>query len=288
MIANARCIAAALALSASLATPAVAATWNDTFLGYRYGTQFHEPNNTRDVRKHVLQFTHASGYATGQNFVNLDILQSDRNDPISGGDSGATEFYLTYRHQLHLGKLLDKDLSFGPVKEVAFTGGFDLNTKNTRFAPRKRLVVAGPTLKFDVPGFLDVSLLAGKEWNHCGLGAPACPEASIAFDPQLILSVAWGIPFQAGLLPLKFQGFLNYNTAKGRDYARVKTEAETLMRTSLMVDVGQMTGSRKNTLLAGVGYEMWLNKFGNHANAAGVTKPGINTYAPTLQLEWHF
>ena len=36
-------IAAALALSAPLATPAVAATWSDTFLGYRYGTQFHEP-----------------------------------------------------------------------------------------------------------------------------------------------------------------------------------------------------------------------------------------------------
>ncbi len=100
MIANVRCIAAALALSAPLATPAVAATWSDTFLGYRYGTQFHEPNNTKDVRKHVLQFTHASGYSLGQNFVNMDVLQSDKNDPISGGDSGATEFYLTYRRQL--------------------------------------------------------------------------------------------------------------------------------------------------------------------------------------------
>ena len=55
MIANVRCIAAALALSAPLATPAVAATWSDTFLGYRYGTRFHEPNNTQDVRKHVLR-----------------------------------------------------------------------------------------------------------------------------------------------------------------------------------------------------------------------------------------
>ena len=49
-----------------------------------------------------------------------------------------------------------------------------------------------------------------------------------------------------------------------------------------------MAAGRKNTLLMGVGYEMWLNKFGNHATAAGVTKPGINTYAPTLQVEWHF
>ena len=275
----------ALACAGNLAS---AATWSDSFLGYRYGTQFHEPSNTKDVRKHVLQYSQSSGYSVGQNFVNLDILQSDKNDPSSGGDTGATEFYLTYRHQLHLGKLLERDLSFGPVKEVAFTAGFDLNTKNTTFAPRKRLVVAGPTLKFKVPnnGFFDLSLLAGKEWNHCGLAS--CTDHEHGFDTQLILSAAWGLPFQAGPVPLKFQGFLNYNTDKGKDYAGVKTEAETLMRTSLMVDVGQMAAGRKNTLLLGVGYEMWLNKFGNHATAAGVTKPGINTYAPTFQVEWHF
>lgn len=278
----------ALVATAACAGTASAATWSDSFLGYRYGTQFHEPSNTKDVRKHVLQYSQASGYSVGQNFVNLDILQSDKNDPSSGGDTGATEFYLTYRHQLHLGKLLERDLSFGLVKEVAFTAGFDLNTKNTTFAPRKRLLVAGPTLKFNVPnnGFLDLSLLAGKEWNHCGLAS--CTDHEHGFDNQLILSAAWGLPFQAGPVPLKFQGFINYNTDKGKDYAGVKTEAETLMRTSLMVDVGQLAAGRKNTLLVGVGYEMWLNKFGNHATAAGVTKPGINTYAPTLQMEWHF
>ena len=225
----------ALACAGNLASAAI---WSDSFLGYRYGTQFHEPSNTKDVRKHVLQYSQSSGYSVGQNFVNLDILQSDKNDPSSGGDTGATEFYLTYRHQLHLGKLLERDLSFGPVKEVAFTAGFDLNTKNTTFAPRKRLVVAGPTLKFKVPnnGFFDLSLLAGKEWNHCGLAS--CTDHEHGFDTQLILSAAWGLPFQAGPVSLKFQGFINYNTDKGKDYVGVKTEAETLMRTSLMVDVG--------------------------------------------------
>jgi nucleoside-specific outer membrane channel protein Tsx len=87
------------------------------------------------VRKHVLQFSHASGYAYGQNFLNLDVLQSDKNDPSSGGDTGATEFYLTYRHQLHLGKLLDKDLSFGPVKEVASPPA---STSTPRTPPSRR------------------------------------------------------------------------------------------------------------------------------------------------------
>ncbi|HRP25058.1 MAG TPA: hypothetical protein PLC66_13850 [Thauera sp.] len=278
------------------ALPAVghAATWSDTYVGYRYGTEFREPTNSRDVEKHVLQFTHASGYSVGQNFVNLDVLQSDKTDPASGGGSGATEFYLTYRHQLHLGKVFDRSFAFGPVKELAVTAGFDLNTKNTAFSPRKRLLVLGPTLKFDVPGFLDLSLLVGKEWNRCGLepatpgGFDPCPKTEVSFDPQWILSAAWGIPFSAGSVPLKFQGFININGEKGRDYAGVKTRTETLMRASLMVDVGQMAWGKKNTFLMGVGYEYWRNKFGNHAYANGVEKAGIDTNAPTFQMEWHF
>ena len=267
---------------ALLAAPAVsqAVTWSDTFIGYRYGTDFREPNNARDVEKHILQFTHASGYSVGQNFVNLDIFQSDKADPTErGGSNGATEFYLTYRHQVHLGKAFDKRLAFGPVKEVAITAGVDLNTKNSPVQPRKRLLVIGPTLKFDVPGFLDVSLLFGKEWNHNNFGTV---EKEIAFDPQWIISAAWGIPFNAGPVPLKFQGFANYLSKRGEDYNGKKTKAETLMRTSLMVDVGQMAWGKKNTLWVGVGYEYWRNKFGNH----GIQ--GVDVNAPTFQMEWHF
>ena len=267
---------------ALLAAPALAhaATWSDTFIGYRYGTDFREPNNPRDVEKHILQFSHASGYSIGQNFVNLDIFQSDKADPTErGGSNGATEFYLTYRHQVHLGKAFGRSLAFGPVKEVAITAGFDLNTKNSPVQPRKRLLVVGPTLKFDVPGFLDVSLLLGKEWNHNNFGSV---EKEIAFDPQWIINAAWGIPFNAGPVPLKFQGFANYLSKRGEDYNGKETKAETLMRTSLMVDVGQMAWGKKNTLLMGVGYEYWRNKFGNH----GIQ--GVDVDAPTFQMEWHF
>lgn len=227
-----------------------------------------------------MQFSHASGYTMGQNFLNLDIFRSDEADPtVRGGDKGATEFYLVYRHQLHLGKALGKRFAFGPVKELALTAGFDLNTKDSPVQPRKRVLVAGPTLKFDVPGFLDVSLLFGREWNQNKLGSP---KQRIAFDPQWILNAAWGIPFTVGPVPLKFQGFANHLSKRGEDYNGRKTKAETLMRAALMVDVGQMVSGRKNTFLMGVGYEYWRNKFGNH----GI--PGVEVDAPTFQAEWHF
>lgn len=276
-----RHLAAFLMLGGLSIGTAEAVTWSDTFLGYRFGTQFTEPANPREVEKHVLQFTHASGYALGQNFFNLDVLQSGSADPANGGGTGATEAYLTYRHQLHLGKLTDKSVAFGPVKELALTGGFDLNTKNTAFAPRKRMLVAGPTLKFDVPkGFLDLSLFYAHEWNHCG--ADFCDVNEIEFAPYYQINLAWGLPFEAGSLPLKFQGFYNYNGEKGEDYQGNDTRPEQLMRTSLMLDVGMLAWDGGNQLWAGVGYEVWRNKFGNHG------KLGVDTDAPTLQVEWHF
>ncbi|WP_104204729.1 outer membrane protein OmpK [Billgrantia saliphila] len=279
---TARRIASGVALLAGLAAGTTqAATWSDTFLGYRYGTQFTEPGNPNDVEKHILQFTHVSGYSLGQNFLNLDVLQSDDADPASGGESGATEAYLTYRHQLHFGKLFDEPLAFGPVKDVGLTGGFDLNTKNTEFAPRKRMLVVGPTLKFDLPkGFLDLSLFYAHEWNHCGAGF--CEVNEIEFAPYYQINLAWGLPLELGALPLKFQGFYNFNHEKGDDYQGNATESEQLLRTALMLDVGRLAWGEENQLWAGIGYEYWRNKFGNH------DKPGVDTDAPTLQVEWHF
>ncbi len=262
---------------------AQAAKWSDTFIGYRCGSDYKEPGRfpDQDIRKHIIQLTHASGYDTGQNFFNLDYLKSDSNDAANNSNDGATEFYLTYRHQFHLGKLLDKDLSFGPVKEIGITAGFDLNTKNTRFAPAKRLLVLGPTLKFALPkGFFDLSLLFAKESNHCGLGAPVCPKSNHTFDNQWSLSAAWGIPFEAGPVPLKFQGFFNWLTDKGKLYGtNTKTEPEFLMRTSVMADVGKLAMGKDNTFWLGVGYEAWYNKFGND---------GVDNDALMLQAEWHF
>ena len=275
----------ALAAVGLVAAPPIAqaAKWSDTFIGYRYGSNFKEPGRLpdQDIRKHIVQLTHASGYETGQNFVNLDYFTSDSNDRAENSDDGASEFYLTYRHQFHLGKLFDKDLSFGPVKEMGITAGFDLNTKNTAFAPAKRLLVLGPTLKLALPkGFFDLSLLVAKEWNHCGLGAPVCPNSNHTFDTQLSLSTAWGIPFEVGAVPLKFQGFFNWLTDKGKQYgSNTDTEPEFLMRTSVMADVGQLALGKKNVVWLGIGYEAWRNKFGND---------GVDSDALMLQAEWHF
>jgi nucleoside-specific outer membrane channel protein Tsx len=266
--------------------PAAAENSGDTFIGYRYGTRFREPNNPNEITKSIVQFTHASTYRYGSNYVNVDYFKSDGDDPASGaGSGGAVEIYLTYRNQLQIGKLTGERLAYGGViRDVALTAGFDLNTKNTTLAPRKEAIVVGPTIKFDVPGFLDVGLWYYRERNHCGIAPCLAPDAhsEVTFDPTYLLNASWGIPFRAGTLPLKFQGFVNFVGPKGKDYTNHDTAKETLLRTSLMLDVGQVLAGHKGTVFAGVGYEYWHNKYGN--------QPGVGTqvHAPQLQLEWHF
>ncbi len=186
--------------------------------------------------------------------------------------------------------MLDKDLSFGPVRGLGLTLGFDYGTKNNAFAPQKRLIVAGPTLNFDVPnnGFFDLSFLFGKEWNQCGLGAPACTREKVSFDPQLITAAAWMVPFQISSTSLKFQGIASLASRKGKGYANAKTGAEFLLRSSVMADVGQMLSQSKNTFWLGVGYEFWHNKYGDRSFPDGSRMPSTKSSIPMIQAEYHF
>lgn len=102
------------------------------------------------------------------NFFNVDPLMSDSKDPSSFGSSnGAHEVYIVYRHTLDMEKVSGSKFALGPVRGWGLTAGFDFNTKtDVGYNSKKRMFVAGPTLFMDVPGFLNVSLLALWESNQ--------------------------------------------------------------------------------------------------------------------------
>jgi nucleoside-specific outer membrane channel protein Tsx len=259
----------------ALGGPATASDWSDTFVGYRVGSKFREPCcDHTDIHKNIFSLTHVSGYKYGINFFTADFLMSDSNDPPASGGGGAQEVYAVYRHLLLLGPVTGKSLAFGPVKDVGITAGIDLNSKNDAFAPRVRKFVIGPTLKFDVPGFLDISLLFRTERNHNGIVGK-----SVTFDNTYGVSMAWGIPIKS--INSKFDGFIDHIGPKGKDGFGFETKAETLARAYLMYDVGHLAG-KPGTFYAGIGYEYWNNKFGGNPNNYGKTS------APMLALEAHF
>ena len=279
----ARCSTATLLILATFAfgRAACAAEWSDTSISWRYGSKFAEPYNTEDVSKHILGLTHVSGYKYGTNFFNLDFLISDSKDPGSlTQSSGAQEAYLVYRNTLDFGKLRGSDIKVGPIRGVGATLGFDINTKNdVGYNSRKRMLVAGPTLMWDVPGFLNTSLLLLNESNAPSGAFPPISGVTGRYTYKLhpMINLNWGIP--VGEIA-SFEGYANFIASKGRDEVGADTAAETNIDMQLMFDVGPMAGLAKKSFRVGVEYQYWKNKFGNASSV-----PGSKASTPMVRAE---
>jgi nucleoside-specific outer membrane channel protein Tsx len=280
-------ITAALVLGATMLS-SHAAVWSDTAVSLRYGTAFAEPydNNAdgsrKDITKDIVGLTHVSGYKYGSNFFNVDILLSNGADPGNGtaGNTGAQEAYIVYRHMLDIGKVAGHDIKFGPVRGLGLTAGFDLNTKNDGYASKKRMLVVGPTLMFDLPGFVNLSALLLKESN-----SPNGIPSRYSYKTHGALELDWGVPI--GALPLSFNGYAQYIGSKGDNEFGGPTAAETHVDMNLMADIGALAGGAKDTFKLGVEYEYWRNKFGNPATTPGAG-PGAIAKTPMIRAEYHF
>jgi nucleoside-specific outer membrane channel protein Tsx len=277
---------AALAALALIATcTAQAADWSDTSLSYRYGTDFAEPFNKNDITKNIVNLSSVSGYKYGKNFFSVDLLMSSEKDPSAAGSTvGAHEAYALYRNTVDFSKITGNSYAFGPVRGVGATIGFDYNSKtDAGYNSKKRMVVAGPTLFIDVPGFLDVSLLVLWESNapYSTFTKTATPR--YAYKTHAMLTGAWGIPFNVGI-PLQFNGYANFITAKGSNEFGGGTAPETNIDAQIMYDISETVGTPKNTFKVGVAYQYWRNKFGNPSK----NNPGATAKTPMLRAEYHF
>lgn len=277
-------VAAGAALLAGMAgagvNVAAAAEWSDTSIGYRYGTKFREPFNNEDISKNIVDLQHASGYKYGTNFFNVDLLMSDGKDPAAGG-AGAQEAYIVYRNTVNLSKITGGEYKLGGVvRDIGATAGFDWNTKNdVGYSSKKRMWVVGPTVMMDVPGFLNVSVLALFESN-----APVGVTSRYTYDTHPALDIVWGIPI--GDSPFNFQGYFDIIGAKGKDEFGGDTKTEIHFDGAIMLDVGRVLGGPKNTFKVGLEYEYWKNKFGN--DSSGAAGDGAFAKTPMIRAEYHF
>lgn len=272
-------------LLAGIACTVRAVDWSDSAISYRYGTRFEEPFNGNDIAKNIVNLSSAFGDQYGKNFFSADWLLSSKQDPSAPGSrAGAYEVYVLYRHTFDLGKIGGRNLAFGPVRGVGITGGFDFNSKaDASYNSRKRMLVAGPTLMLDVPGFLDVSLLTLWESNapHDRYTGVATPR--YAYRAHQMLSAAWGIPFELGV-PLSFAGYADLIGAKDKNEFGADTAREPNIDLQIMYDLGVDAGMRKNTFKVGVEYQYWKNKFGNSDR----NNSGATAKTPMIRAEYHF
>lgn len=293
-----------LALCAGMAAAPVQASdfqWSDTYLNYRYlwqDQQPHQGGGHNDTQEHALNVSHSDGWTYGQNFVSLEIEEFSHQDPnnAAGGtgknSTGSGEFYGLFRSTFSGNKIFDtKAFAFGPVKDVGLEIGGDWCTQNDAFASHKKLLVLGPQFSFDLPkGYFDVSLHIAHEWNSNGFHSYGQNgDGADNFDLVPELETAWLVPFNIASVPLKFTGYANVIGPKGRgDSQDAKHTTEYLAHPKLMVDVGALTGGTPNKFDAGVGYEYWLNKFGDEKYGSTPVLEGTVQHAVFFEVGYHF
>jgi hypothetical protein len=245
--------------------------FSDTQISYQFYTDAKEPGINGPIQKNLITITHFDVTRWGTNFANIDFLKSNHFDPANNSNNGALEVYGLYRGTLSGNYLTgSKTFSMGILKDVSLAAGFDANTKNTTFAPQKRLLVGGVSFAFDVPGFLNVALLAGKEWNHCGFCTSPGQNTDPEFNVNAHIEISYMQPLAFTGMPLRVSGYTNIVTPKGKDGFNVQTKTEVLSDNRLTLDVGKIAFNKANTIDTFVGYRYWLNKFGNPSkNVAG-------------------
>jgi nucleoside-specific outer membrane channel protein Tsx len=286
--------AAALAVTA---TEASAQGFSDTSMGVRdqpFTSNVGGGKGSRDVNKIVVNVGHFDVWDYGTNFINVDILFSNANEPANNSAGGSTELYAVYRGQLSPDKLFGLNTKFGPFDAINFEFGGDAETEDTTFAPDKRLLVAGPNFHIAVPaGFLDIGVHVSKEWNNNGIAGNLATfhipgtnfHTPVNFHATPEFEFVWLFPLAFTNLPLDFRGFMNIVAPKGRDGFNNQTAWEVLARPQLNLDIGQSLMNKKGKLYAYLGMELWQNKFGSKSDT---TPGGTEEVTPLFGIEYHF
>ena len=262
----------------SNAPPAV---WNDTYVGYRWGDDFHYPGMSSTIVQNVGYLTTLGGFRFGSYVFNVEYLVSNAANPEAGGpaDGGAQEVYSVGRVEFSAGKILGHYVGFGPIRDYGLTVGYEFGTKNDAYAERARMIVIGPTIEFAIPnGFLNLTAGVRTESNHNGIVGD-----DVHFNAAWHVESSWLVPFRVGPVPLIFRGFAGLTGPKGKDGFGVQTTTELITRVALLADVGSFIGHPR-AAYAGIGYEYWYHMYGTPTTEA----PGTITNAPMLMAEFHF
>jgi hypothetical protein len=255
-------------------------------LAYWYGASYHTPfvldektGKTADIARHAVEFTHAGQWGLLNSFADVTVSQSSVAEPAASGGTGATEIYAIFRPGASL-NALTRSSAFkkGPVRDVVFETGANLETKNSSFAPAERTLYIGPKVVFAVPrGFLNVGLHYRKEWNHEGVLGKA-----ENYDPDFNVEPTWLLPFAVGKAHLAYSGFAEYNTGKGKDSFGTETRGEFLLRNSVDIDVGALIFGRAQMMELSGGFWYWHNEYGKPAS-----DPGAKQMTPIVGLTFH-
>ncbi len=199
---------------------------------YLYGFDWNLGQQERDV----LTLEYYRNTSWGDLFMFVDITNLAR-----ATDQFPTEFYGEINPRFSFNKLLDADLSIGPVKEFFQSNSIELGS-----IPNKDFIrhLHGVGFGLDLPGFQFANV-----------------DLYLRNDPELEgvtwqVTLSWGFPFQIEGLPLSYGGFVDIAGPEDG------SEFNVVSGTRLLLDVGPLLHRRPGKVFIGVEFAAWYNEFG--------------------------
>ncbi len=237
-----------LALMAVAAFPAVAAAqgFSRTEFHYQGGPAVVAGALSPPGIQHTLTLQHASAWSHGDNFFFVDMVCC--SEPVSNRD-----MYLEWYPTLSLGALADRELSFGPVRDIGVIGGLNWGAQ-----PALTILAPGVRLALDLPGFafanLDFLWLLDRSAGLEGGGGPRN-------DARLGVDFNWSRPFEVGGRSFSVEGHAEWQRPTGNE-AGGRTPHVVLLQPQVRYDLGESLWDAVGRVLVGVELQVWRNKFG--------------------------
>ena len=268
---------------------------NNNIVGYYYLPATTNPG-AGQTPQNGLFFSHFDVWNYGTNFVNVQWLKAtngdappfgtpakpcDQNGPLDPPGSsrcpGYTEIYGFFRSTFGWNQIFKtKAFSAGPLTNVEFIVGADLNTDNTTFRSARRAILGGLQFDFEMPykGYFNVAVMGYKEWEHDGFASTfpsqpiPNPSGRLDFDPTWAVEVDYSQPLGSPSSPFFLNGFVVMHGPKGCGEpcqplgpGHLRT-TEYLTQNVLNFDVGQVMWNAPKRVVIFGGYRWWKNKYG--------------------------
>ncbi len=231
-------LAADLAVKAPAPAPTPFFIVNDNSVSFTWYPTATDPGVPGDgisghsnaFNKFVGTATHFDVWKYGTNFFNIDIIKSDNNNPVNDQfhprQTGAVEVYAFERSTLGLNQITNsKMFSSLLFKNIEFEFGGDVNTENDGLGPQKRDIVFGAQFDLNLPGTVNLSVLAYKEWNNNNFWAVGgfSGEREFQWIPRLELLIIEPLTFLP--YPVSWHNFTGVNFPKGTGISEAHLQA---------------------------------------------------------------
>ncbi|HXT78694.1 MAG TPA: hypothetical protein VN702_03950 [Acetobacteraceae bacterium] len=260
---------------------------NDNSISYHY--EFTATNPGAGVTgKHVISLSHFDVWRYGTNFINVDWLRATNGTttPASPcgfpnpntGCPGYTEWYGLVRSTLAWNKIFStQTFNIGPLTDVSFLVGADLNTDNTTLQSRKRSIEGGIQFSLATPyeGFLNAGFVAYKEWQNDQIAATlgTNPSGNVNFDTTWGIEIQYNQPlgFLPKNIPLTYNALITLHGPKGAGEPGAPPRVmETYLQQTLSLDLGQVIAGKPRFVSLWAGFRWWENKFGLNPSTSGL------------------